>query len=259
MANIILWRILFYGQYYMSKSLKQYYTSPAIKAKLYKLLGTTHTLFQQQGIEYWIDGGTILGAVRGKAIIPWDDDVDISVIGDKSTVAKLNSPQLKTALAKYDMIIIKVWFGYKIFYTNGKSIKRNRWREHKRKFKVRNPTITKRSEISKFASKTYKKTKKVSYETYTFPSLDIFLTKKENENENEIIYINNQWRKCKYQTTDLFPLKLYKFGKLQVYGPKIPQPYLNGCYGRDWNENGKISYDHANEKIIKPVVVKLIN
>jgi phosphorylcholine metabolism protein LicD len=253
MANIIIWRILLYGEYYMSKSLKQYHISPAIKAKLYKLLGTTHTLFQQQGIEYWIDGGTILGAVRGKALIPWDDDVDISVIGDKSTIIKLNSSQLKTSLAKYGMEITKLWFGYKIFYTNGKSIKRNRWRDHKRKFKLRNPTITKRSEISKFASKTYKKTKKVSYETYTFPSLDIFLMKK----EKKIVYINNKWSKCKYQTTDLFPLKLYKFGKLKVYGPNTPKPYLDGCYGDDWNIYGKMTYDHANEKIIKPVVVKL--
>jgi phosphorylcholine metabolism protein LicD len=231
------------------------HTPSEIKAKLYKLLETAHTVFQQHGIEYWIDGGTILGAVRGKAIIPWDDDTDVSVIGDKQTIIKLNSPRLKVALAKYGMEISKVWFGYKIFFTDGKLIKRNKWREHKRKFKLRNPTITKRSEVSKFASKTYKKTKKIAYEPYKYPYLDIFLMKKEKK--NAICYITNKWRKCKYQTTDLFPLKLYTFGKLKVYGPNSPKPYLNSCYGNDWNIYGKMTYDHANEKIVKPVIVKL--
>ena len=60
--------------------------------KHYKIMKITDKIFNKYNIKYWADGGTLLGAIRHKGFIPWDNDNDIAMFEeDRDTILSLNS------------------------------------------------------------------------------------------------------------------------------------------------------------------------
>ena len=48
--------------------------------KLLKIVKLWNEMAKERGIDYWACGGTLLGAVRHSGFIPWDNDIDISIM-----------------------------------------------------------------------------------------------------------------------------------------------------------------------------------
>ena len=86
--------------------------SPEIKNKLLYLLQATKNLLVKNNIKWWAEGGTLLGAIRHKDLIPWDDDIDLGI---------LYEDKIESVLDKLpnELKWVPTFFGYKIFYKRG--------------------------------------------------------------------------------------------------------------------------------------------
>ena len=62
---------------YFDRYLKQ--NLRTCQLKQLSILEETDRICRKHNIPYWLDGGSLLGAMRHGGFIPWDDDIDIAM------------------------------------------------------------------------------------------------------------------------------------------------------------------------------------
>jgi len=61
----------------------------------YDMLRDVTKILKENNITYWLDFGTLLGAVRENRLLPWDNDLDISIREKDSQKLREILPQIK--------------------------------------------------------------------------------------------------------------------------------------------------------------------
>lgn len=85
-------------------------TKPDRILELYQLMKDAHELFEKKQIQYWADGGTLIGILNYQGIIPWDNDLDICIMDHDTDKLLFLEPALK--LLGYHLDTMR--WGYKI-------------------------------------------------------------------------------------------------------------------------------------------------
>lgn len=83
---------------------------------LYQMLRDLVMCLALHDVKYAAVNGTLIGAVRHKGIIPWDDDVDLAVLD----VDEVKLLQLRKPLEELGLRMVRSWIGYRVFSPLGR-------------------------------------------------------------------------------------------------------------------------------------------
>ncbi len=237
-----------------------------LQQKLLCMLKWFHDFCVEFNLRYYAIGGTILGAVRHKGFIPWDDDIDIGMpredynelIKYMQYPIKKNNYVLEIPLQSEDFV-----YQYcKLYDYTTTLIENNRYKtkrgifldifpldgigntleESKKNFKtidrMNNYILTKTCALSSHR-KFYKNFAIVLSRYVPFPKWQSTLRKLERvctsrsfDNCTFVANLVGNWHEKEIIKREWMgrPI-LYDFENIQIYGPQDAESYLKGLYG----------------------------
>ncbi|NPA61741.1 MAG: LicD family protein [Epsilonproteobacteria bacterium] len=228
---------------------------------------------RKHNLKYWLDSGTLLGAVRHGGFIPWDDDIDISMpLEDYKKFEKIALNELSDTIffqtnttdPKFPFDYIKLRSNRaKIveFHEKGKEIK-----YHQGVFVDIFPMLNiPNSEFHyKFYSDIFALIRRVSAKSLHTPDgkdmpkirhqLQNSLLLMHQKGESKVIYGGEMPDVSAWFDYDkIFPLQEMRFEGINFYVPNDPHHYLENIYSFNYMElpppEGRVTHAHSMEVV----------
>ena len=208
---------------------------------------------RENGLKYWLDYGTLLGAIRHKGFIPWDDDIDVAMIREdyeKIIDAFQKSTRNSDIYAEETYIgksqtIIKVkhkkcsHLFVDIFpreYSNSVLDKEQRLSETKKLYQIRKDL--KKDKTLNTSSKVKERVHQIQSEIIP----DKYVEKSDIQYSLEYFYTEPLWIHS-YDT--IFPLKPIEFEGFSAMGVNRAEDYLSDIFGNYMAYPKKMGFGHS--------------
>jgi len=240
----------------------------------YELLKFFDNVCEKYNLEYWLDFGTLLGAVRHEGFIPWDDDLDVGMMReDYYKFLEVFPEELEKSGLKYVKTQFKI-----SNWDNGSK----RWFQINSKRPEFNGKFV---GIDVFPYDFITEFDDDYIERFHNQRPDFFEVWKDDVSLQDAInqtcsHLNLSLTKTDYfiagvdggrfqtgsifkilKTEDLLPLKRIKFGKYEFLAPSNYDNYLKEIYGKKYMEIGKTIKDHnrLNRYKKQPNIISKLN